>query len=471
MQNRFKIFSLVFLLAISISRYYFEQVTPVSRLSLLYTLITVVVSLLVFFKAKETNSGLRNNYLKISLLFLTGFVIVHFVEYLKYVIGVHDSLFYSHMYNLQYVNGAAILSLCCLIAFEIGNLSINRGFKSSKSIYNNYNRKRQLLLEFLMLVFLIVFYKSAGTEYFNGGYGEMTNSGSFSLVASLSQVFFQGAMLATTINVMYARKCESLKSYISFYSPIYYLTLFIYLILVLSSGDRGPLIHCVLCYGIPFFLITNKKLKLPLLVIAIIIAALSLSLLGMIRAIDGELSIDKVLSAQTLMKDIGEDEGVFFSATSDLSNVVRSYHVIYDMTYDSTPIFGLGFINQVLGFIPGLRFLLYPMLGVNEMFLNTNMISTILLDMDHGMGTTCVADTYYNVGFIGCIIIFLLFGMFVKLMDYSASSNVCQLSPILISLIIGYFCFSIYIGRGLFSSPINFSMWGWIIYRCSRVVF
>lgn len=462
MKNKLCVIILGVLLIVTIIRYIFGVYGPLSKGSLSLTLVTVLLGTFVYFIVRnEQFQNLKRNFFQISTVFVIGFIIVHFFEYLAFVTGEHISIKDIEFVDSSYVNGAAMVSCACLIAYYLGASFAKEGFTIQKK---NFHTSKMFFLEIIMLMSLIVFYFSAGEDYFNGGYNDAMNITGMSIFAQISQTCIVGCAVACSVVVVYRNAHIGLMNYIRQFSILYYLTLFMYCLLVLKSGDRGPLIHCFLCYWAPFFFLGKKKIGILLAIILLCTGALFMSLLGTMRNMDGSLSLDKMVEAQEFRNDRFADDNIIFTSTSELSNVVRAYHVLYYFSETRFIVYGAGFVNQILGVIPGLRYILYPMLGIDDTEITTANISTMLLQQDHGMGSTCVADTYFNFGAYGTIFIFFFVGMLFRKMDISAYNRIEQMRPFVVCSIICYMMYAIYIGRGYLFSPVNVLAYSWALF-------
>lgn len=453
---------LVFLLIVTVYRYVNSYYETLSKWSLTLTLSTVLFSSIIFLLLKNENQQeLKGNYYQISTIFVIGYIIVHFFEYLAFVIGEHTSIIDIEFVDPSYVNGAALVSCACLISFYIGSLFVKSGFSDK---VKNRTVSSGNLLEYIMIVSIIVFYVSAGDAYFSGGYGEAMNETGMSLFAELSQTIIVGAIVARSAIIVYNNKHTTFITYTRQFSLLYYISIFTYCYLVLISGDRGPILQCAICYVTPYFFVGKRKLKAKYAVAFLCFGALLFSLLGTVRSMEGSLNMDKVVEAQKFRNERYADDNIIFTSTAELSNVVRAYHVIYYFSETKYIVYGAGFINQFLGVIPGLRFLVYPLLGINDTEITTARLSTVLLKQDHGMGSTCVADTYFNFGFYGSVIVFFFVGVLFRKMDISAYKNLNRQNPFVVCATICYMMFAIYIGRGYLSSPINILAYSWILF-------
>lgn len=455
----------VILLIISIFRFYFEYYSFLSIESLSFTLITVAIVIFVFLFRRDPYPLLRKNYLKISTLFIVSYVLVHFFEYLALVLKEQDRILGVEFIDVNYVNSAAICSLCLFLIFLIGYCVTNTGFSANYCFKGSYSKK---FLEYAMLLSLIVFYFSAGPSYLNGGYNEMMNQeGGMPLFAILSQAFLRASQIACSVILIYKFNDLTWFQYLRSYSWIYYLSLLIYCFLVLVSGDRGPLFQTVLCYVVTFFIINRYKLRLVIAFICICLAAFILSFLGFMRVMEGDFSMEKIENVHIDRSQRLEGKNPIFSSTAELSKVVGSYHVLYYYTNEYGINYGLGFVDQLLGIIPGLRYLLYPFFGIEVS--STAASITQIMGSDHGVGTTCVADTYFNFGFLGSLFIFFVFGVVIRKMDINSYNRIQQCHPFIICLILSYFSSAITIGRATFFTPFNVLAYSYVFFYINQI--
>lgn len=97
LRNKIVNIILSFIFIISLFRYYNAKNTDLSNENLSVTLLMVLCAFCVFGFRKEKYDILKGNYLKPSLIFFVGFVLVHFFEYLPY--GASSSLFCVTAYS------------------------------------------------------------------------------------------------------------------------------------------------------------------------------------------------------------------------------------------------------------------------------------------------------------------------------------------------------------------------------------
>ena len=447
---------LIAFLFVFVYRYYINIGTPMSKSSLAITIIMIFSCASIFLLCKDDNKSQDRNFLKIGPIFVLGYVIVHFFNYLAYLLSEIDVLAGYGFFRETIVNEAAINSSCALVTFMIGYLITRKPFKCNRKKTYNVG----IYLDVLALIFFIAFYITADKRYFNGGYGEVFNSGGISTITGISQNLCVASLIGTSCSRLYQFKSISLRNYILSYSKLYYFVVFTFLFLILMSGDRTPLIQIGMCYFSVFFVVNQKRMTFTKFILPLFAGVFALYFLGNLRSIQGDLSIKKIGDAKDMIDDELNRRSVLFAMTYELSGVARSYHVIYDYTENHGTFYGFGFFDQLLGFVPGLRpLIIYPLLGIeNSDKFNTNKISTRELQRDDaGMGTTCCADVYINFGYIGTMVVFFLFGALFKKFDLELYNTKYNLLAIVFA--INYLTFAIYMGRGKFSTPLTFSMY------------
>lgn len=465
--------TLLILLLISVIRYFTEMGTAISKYSLNITIMTVFISFILLFLTKERNKLLQGNYLKISFIFSIGFIIVHFFNYWSYCLGLVPTTISSSAYSSNIVNESSILSLCCYISFAIGYVIMgekDNNFLNKSTI--RFPTSNSRFFELLFFVSLFIFYIYTDKRYFEtGGNYEITNGEGLSFISSIAQFILMSSQIACGIQKIYTMDSISIKKYISSYSIIYYCTLVIYFYLILKSGDRGPLMYLSFGYFAPYFLINKIKLSFKYTVSALTIGAILMYFLGLLRNIEGDIDMNKIIvTNESFNEGIQGDGAWLFEPTAQLSNVVRSYNVVYEYAKNNGTIYGLGYIDSFLGFIPGLRtHVIYPLIGIeNNNIVNTAYMSTLLLRSDHGMGTTPVGDTYYNFGFLGCLIIFFLFGYYCRIFDTTLHDR--NRSLFIFCFSFWFLVYSIYIGRATFFAPITMSIYTWLIIKMELTI-
>ncbi len=420
-------------------------------------MITSIVSIIVLFihiispcqpfKKKE------NHFFKISSFFLLSFFLVHFSNYIHYVLKTVDLRFLES----ESVNKAAILSLCCFISVVLGIRSTYKPFKIRTSV--RFDNRTNDFLSYIFFIAICLFYGFTDKRFFSsGGNFEILNNIGWHPLGQVGNSLCIAAVLASIISVYYRCYDQNIshitfKEYLKLFPLKFYFLLFVYIGLILVSGDRGPMIDIGIAFVSNYFIVTRKKVKISQIIILILIASFTLTFLAYLRADPDELSVDKVLAVSDRMKESNENTNGLYIMTKDLSNVVDAYHLVFSYTESYGIIYGLGTFFQIVGILPGIRSIIYNILGLDISILSTDVIATNLLGEGYGAGTTCVADTFYNFGLYGAVLIFFVFGKLIRKLELSIYDYSGSLFIIVVAF--SYLTKSIYLGRSSLFQPMN----------------
>ena len=445
---------LVLILSIGISQFISNNHNVLNdRLLMLTSLLSVIVVLIYILTPDQLLRTRERGFFKISTFFILSYFLVHFSNYLHYSFKTVDLRFLEN----QCVNRAAILSLCCFIAVILGIRTTQKPFENNLRI--KFNAKTNNFLTYIFLIALCLFVGFTDKRFFSsGGNYEILNNIGWHPLGQVGNSLCIASVLASIISVYcrcygYGISRISVKQYLSFFPCKFYLILAVYMGLILISGDRGPIIDIGVAFVSSYFIISKKKIKIPQLIILIVCASFALTFLAYLRANPDDLSMDKVLAVSDRLKESNENTNGIYNMTKDLSNVVDSYHLVFSFTEEHNIIYGLGAFFQIIGILPGIRSLIYNILGLDISILSTDVIATALLGEDYGAGTTCVADTYYNFGFYGSLLIFFMFGKLIKKLELSIYSYSGNLFIIVVAF--SYLTKAIYLGRSSLFQPMN----------------
>ncbi len=447
-QCSFKLLSI--LLVYSIYRFVIEKNTPLSVNSLEDTLIISGLAVMLYLFSHQPNYYLKSNFLSSSLIFLIGFVFVHEINYLALVTGLYHEIIDANITNLGIVNEAAICTSCSLLSYLIGCVCCNKPFKG---IAFNQNIKSFKFIDKILLLLVFVFYFFTDKKFFQSGYTTMANEEGLPLVSAVSRNMILGCQLALSAFIVVSKSCNlSFKQYVKSYSLAYYIAILIYLYLVLISGERSPLIVLITCYFSAYFIVSRKKIRFVWGIVILVFAVFVLNLLTTMRFLGSPYTFDKFLEACNIFNAILSNPTFFFDATKQLANQVGIYHYMYDISRE-TILYGAGMGYQVLGIIPGLRYVFSLLINFDSSVLSVSQIATKNLNDGLGAGNACEADVIYNFGSYGTMVFFFLFGFFLKKLDLSLYSKNPKIYVVIFGL--AYLSYAIYIARSICLWPLN----------------
>lgn len=451
-RNKIILFFVITLLLIQ--WFAFNVVSPIFSLSTISTTLFISIIVFILYVLKgESNLMLKGQYFRISNLFLVGFIIVHFQFYIDLVLGNFGTERMDFIIDLSIVNQSIILVSSALTAFFIGYLLNNREIIPKK----NYTSKLDYLLGLELLVYLlfVVFFVTAEKNYFLGGYSSVK----LSTIAIYSQDYLilaiVGAIILKLRNLLILRKEGLLKNvsfikYVRKQGVLFSLFLLLYCLLVISSGDRGPVLQIFLVYFGSFVILTHKRYKLIGIILVVFLASVVVSFLAYFRHFEGTGSfIEKIQMSQEMDRGMVSNKMSVSPSTFELATSIRTVHAAVSYSQDDGYWYGLFQSYQIVGIVPGLGLLFQNLTGLSPEELRSAHFLTAQIqgnEVTHGLGTSCVADIYLDFGYVGVILSFIIFGYFLRNLDVISYSNLLYSKMTYIVLAI-FLSKSIYIGR------------------------
>ena len=414
-------------------------------------LVSVGISLFIFFFIKDIGKKLKKQYFRISIFFILGFLIVHFQIYIDYLLGNTKFFNFNYFINTQIAPKALIVSALAINIFFIGYIlriffQYIRTEPTKIKIYNFNSTKK---LEWFIFLLFLGFLGFANFNYFKGNYGRVE----LGAIATHIQTFFLYSVSAYIILVSYKIKRDNLhlsliKFLFSFSIPIFIL-LGIYMVFVLVSGDRGPLIQISLLFFAGFVYTQNKKINPIVYMMSIGLATVLITILGIIRSMKpGASFVERSNQAAELNTTLTAQRS-FSPSTFELAISLRTLNAAVDYTKNNGPKYGLVQFNQFIAIVPGLGSLFRSITGYeNKDLISADILTHHILGShpSHGLGTSCVADVYLDYEIFGVVIYFLIFGFFVRGIEYKVFKN--HIPNLLIWVIAFVFIYkAIYIGR------------------------
>ena len=397
-----------------------------------YTYIVVILIILgislILFSIRKLPPSLKGNYLTSTFLFTLSFLIVHFQFYLDYALGLRQDLNLGMIYlNYDIVPKAISLAALSAIAFFIGStfalLSPPKSRKFDIDFDVDIGNEIQSLriIKLIMAFMLALYFYGTPLYYFQGGYNELMNNGSLSYIHYKSAHIFYlsiAAYIICMINMILKKKMKlNISQYLRIIGPTALTIIAIYLCSCLIAGNRRPLIAILTLLACGYYISQVKKLKLKNMAAIIIVAASALQVTSFLRLVDGHQSLSEriELAINNKAESANYTEPSILPFTTELATSLRAYHSTVMHMEENKGVFGLSTVGYLISIIPGLGLLVESMTSIK--LTTSSLLITEWMGADHGMGTTVLADVYIDYGFIGSIIIFLLFGALLSRLD------------------------------------------------------
>ncbi|BAU54355.1 hypothetical protein MgSA37_02530 [Mucilaginibacter gotjawali] len=412
-------------------------------------LIIDLVSLLsFFFLRKENNRIIKKQYIRISYLFLIGFIIVHFQAYIDLLLGnlTPNNIFL--WIDPTTVCKALVVSstgfVCYLLGYSV-NLKAVNVMKDIKPVY-----LKTMGLNILAFILLILFFATVNKEYLTGNYGAADIGSSAQLFAFIFEANIYAIIIINCRNLILTKQTNI--SFLQYFIHLRHTAflLIIYLTAVIFSGDRGPIMYCSLAFVFGYIYVTKYKIAIPSLLVLLFSGMFFITVLGLIRQQDNNIELfDKITNVSSNSLDSYYPSS-FSVGTKELAGSVRTVHLAVEKVPATLPHFyGLFFIQDAMLLVPMLKGAFISLFNIPKQFTDSPQFLT-WADLGRfptwGVGSSCIADTFLDFGYTGIIIVFFTFGYLSRKLELVAFSKVFP--PIyLVILVFLVFSFSIYISR------------------------
>ena len=436
--------------------------------NLILTIIIInVATVFLFLKSKEKNYSLKGKFIKHSNFFLIGYFIVFFQYHIDFLLGNTDEYNSFIWVNENIVTKSLIISSCGLYSFLLGYLIKKRKRKSNSNneIKTKHIKKNTVFLEILCIIFLGTYFYNADLTYFFNGYGKVD----IGVVSSYIVVMFNSTMIAAllvkALNLKYSNSSNSIKLSLIFKKNIFLFSLlFIYLLSVLFSGDRGEIFFYIILLTAIFLNLTNRKISLFFTFTGIFLFAFLFNLLGKARAVDENSLLERIkIVSNSKENRFGSDS--FLPASQNLAASIRCLHYSVDFVPRKDDFFyGRFQIQQITSVIPFFSNINKIIYSENEIKYESTANYITWIDKGNfstsGNGTTIVSDFYLDFGIIGVVFGLFFVGYIFRWCELMLYSNSKSLISLLTSIVL--LAVSVYISRGSFL--INFKLILWIYF-------
>ncbi|MEO8515905.1 MAG: O-antigen polymerase [Flavobacterium sp.] len=409
---------------------------------------------------------LKNYYLKHSILALLGLYIVHFQLYTDYVFGNIEADNTFIWVDERVVVKGVIFSTIGLICFLMGYKVFGDKVKISKASLVEKKQIGTKWMVFLAGVSLLVFFATVNMLYLAGFYGAEEKGEAATYASLFLELLFFAIMIQNCRNMILTNAIpNSLREYIAKQGYVFGIILVLYLLSVVMSGDRGPIMTFGLCYISGYFYVTKKTISLKKVLVFVFIGASVVSILGQARDLDKRLSFSEKI--QMSLNDEKGDKKSFLPQTEELAGSVRTLHTT--LTYIPEKhdfLYGLFQVKQVLICVPFVS-IFNPIIFKDShiKYATSSNFITWINQGDYpytGDGTTCMADFYFDFGLLGIIVGMFFFGYFIRYCELQFYSGVLP-SLFIHVFIIVYLCEALYIARSSVLYDLKSVVWVFIL--------
>lgn len=388
----------------------------------------------------------KDNYINFYTIFYFSYYFTNFF-YASILYPIDPEIFpiFTLNFNHDVINRSTALAWVVSSFIILGaNKNI---FKCHKDKNNNFYSHKETSIITGSLVFLFIL--SVGRKFLSGDFTAQSSSSLY--ILQLVVCFFVISSVAF------------FRSYFSQNLKILYFTIsFIYILLFLSIGDRGPALS-LLILMIAMYSHHVKKIKIIVSMPILIFGAFLMYLIGVGRITNSSNGENIILRGLNGFNMSFED---FYYITSDLSGSSFALYLGQDYVTKNGINYGITLISDIIAVFPFFQSMLKNALDF-ELLTSPAFFTELALGKNAawGVGTNLVSDIYISFGLAGCIILFYLFGILIERLRIKLiNSNSFELNIIYFTLV----SYALYLPRAGFFMPLKFIIWSLIIYYILR---
>lgn len=379
----------------------------------------ILVAVYAFIFIYHSQKGeLRNCWAKPSNLFVAGFLIVYYQFLLDYLLGYKTA---SSFLDPTIVNFATLISTVGFISFVVAYVRKPIAINNTKVI--PVVPKLNVLVVF-QIVFFVLFVKSIDVLKF------ITGADAYDPASSASMDYeyaFQAVNIVLLMTVCFQNRDKSLSLWgvIKNIPLISIILIFLYLILRLLSGDRGPVIYTLLVIFYAYIYLARKRFRFIYILVFFVIGATFVSLLGIARSSDLDMSFsERMLSATNELKEDSRagGESTLSPITKELAFSYLSYEVMVKGMLKDNDGFKNGAYQGVVlvNIIPYASGWLHKEFNLTRDETSSSYYATykyLGTDPSWGLGTNCIGDFYMDWGIVGVLFCMYFVGLLFKWVD------------------------------------------------------
>lgn len=385
----------------------------------------------IWFFMYQQKTIYKGIWYKPSNIFLICYIIVSFQYVFDLVIGYKT---YADFYIGSSVNKLSITCLLGLISFIVGYmLTSDRGSRNDR-------RYSSSVISYKFLIILQLFFFTrwiltvnilsllAGHSYFEDLSGTSA--------AFYENLFYDVtvAILIIIVNNCKVKGLDTPKSFFREGNIFVWLTIGAYCLIRLVSGDRGPCLYMILAVFFSLTIIAKNYIKVSRIIVLALAGMFILNLVGIARSLSLDMSFsDRISSAFTDFSssdDARFSEKTILPMTEELAMSSRCNQIaISTIDSQSEELHGGKYaFYQFIQCFPFVPSFLHNTLKIPADELSANIKMTDIYYGRHDfaqIGTTVVADAYFDLGVFGVVLMLLLCGFVFRKVDY----GICMCPP------------------------------------------
>ena len=432
-----------FIFIISISLYFFA---PVKYNLLFCDGITILFLFHVIpFLIEKSNGNYVNFY---TLFFVSFFFTNFFYPALLYPIDPQFFSIFSLPFNADYINKGIALAQLTASSIILGANVV----KSKKQHNINISLSKYFISHngatITTILLFFFFIATVGKDFLTGDF-----TGQSTLSIYILQLVTCSFILSP---ILFYRNFDQQKGKV-----LFYLTAFVYVLLFLAIGDRGPALFLfILMMGL--YSMNVKIIPLKYLILIGATGFILMHLIGIGR------SKQSNVEGNIIQRGIEQTQSYsgfqpYFAITQ--SFVVNTRNLYVGMEYADKKGLNYGSTSVIVSVLSTIPFAQSAFEVITGHQLQTSSQFLTMLEFGkeppYGLGTNLVADIYISFGLTGCVILFYFLGWFVEHYRNKLNLNNNMYSSIIYFTLLS---FSVYYPRSGLFVPVKLILWTFFIY-------
>lgn len=439
--------------------------------------------MVVFFVASRArNRQLTSYWFSPSYIVLFGLIVVNLQTIANVLLGYAPISSYLQTTSYDgYVNQVMFAGLLSVTGFIVGcyNGMPRHNLLSTRRLRQTAQMPNLKVFVALLVLFFVLFVVNIDIMSFVTGL-HYEGSGSHDRVTNSSYMFYEQLLNACIIIVfsIVAFKAQwaggqmSIRHFIRQVPAVVWFVIVAYMGLRLLSGDRGPVLYSIGVVGYSYLMASRRRFSIVVVLAALAVGAVATTIIGTTRGLSKQDSfMDRVEMAVEIETD---DAPSICRPTQELANSVScNFIAIADIDTGKVAVQNgkYSFYNIVTCF-PGSLKLFNMLFGLTQKDINSAEYITISYFGQYyplGLGTTPTAEGILDFGLIGCFILHLLFGIFLRRIDGYFVYNQ-HITMVMMIIAIKFASEAIYISRFTFTGMLGKALYVAIIYLCIKFV-
>lgn len=391
--------------------------------------------------------------IKPSVLFLMSFIVVYMQLPLESIVNAEwfRSVAEIYLFNKRnYLLCVTYASFCGIginLGYTIQNNRINKTWDRKELIslrqrHSIYDNIPDWFFPLLSLVLFIAYILIMPWDYFGGGYSYFMNEASVEIVnGTRIQGYLLRVIILIDVLIIWKAKRQRIgisnfRTFLRKYPKVALWVQILFSLLVLMSGDRGPVFFIGIPFLVTYFSISQKKMKLPIFILLVVGAGVFFTVFKLTGGLVLDRSYRDVFSGAFERFSSGYKRDSISPYTIELAGSFFAYSVAWDAWLSGTFTKMLNLLMSSLMSIPFAVTLVLKLSGLLPSDYSPAVIVTEHAQIyGYGIGTDVIGSMMLDMTPVITPLVFIGIGSLIRTLDRVVYSPNCKFQWLLLALI------------------------------------